>query len=57
MLPAEQYIKKHFPGIESETWYPVIVAIAESYASYASIEKDKEDLAKLKEQSFKLFYY
>lgn len=29
---AEEFVKKHFPGLEKETWYPVIIAIAEGYA-------------------------
>jgi hypothetical protein len=33
-MSAEEFIQKHFPWLEKETWYPVIVAIAEGYASY-----------------------
>ena len=33
-MKAETFIKRHFPGIEKETWYPVIVAIAEGYARH-----------------------
>ena len=31
-MTAENFAKKHFKGIEKETWYPAIVAIAEGYA-------------------------
>lgn len=30
-MTAEQFVKSHFSGIEKETWYPAIVAIAEGY--------------------------
>jgi len=33
-MTAEQFIKHHFKGIEKETWYPAIVAIAEGYAKH-----------------------
>ena len=31
-MTAEQFMMKHFNGIEKETWYPAIVALAEGYA-------------------------
>lgn len=31
-MTAEQFVKHHFKGIEKETWFPAIVAIAEGYA-------------------------
>lgn len=33
-MKAEDFIKKHFPGIEKETWYPAIAAIAEGYGKH-----------------------
>jgi len=33
-MKAEQFIKDHFKGIEKETWYSAIVAIAEGYAKH-----------------------
>lgn len=31
-MSSEEFVKHHFTGIEKETWYPAIVAIAEGYA-------------------------
>lgn len=31
-MTSEEFVKHHFKGIENETWYPAIVAIAEGYA-------------------------
>ena len=40
---AEEYVKKHFPGIAKETWFPVIVAVAESYSMYTHLKSDHYD--------------
>lgn len=34
MKNVNDFIKDHFPGLENETWYPVIVSIAEGFADY-----------------------
>lgn len=39
-MNAEEFIKSHFKGIEKETWYPAIVAIAEGYAKHLLDEKN-----------------
>lgn len=33
---AEDFFKERFIGIEGETWFPAIVALAEGYAKYCS---------------------
>lgn len=37
MKTPEEYTKENFPGIEKETWYPVIVAVADAYAKYIAL--------------------
>lgn len=31
-MTSEEFVKHHFKGVEKETWYPAIVAIAEGFA-------------------------
>jgi len=33
-MSAEEFVKAHFKGIETLTYYPAIVAIAEGYANF-----------------------
>ena len=48
-MTPEQFIQNHFPGLEKETWYPTIVAIAEGYskALTAEVERLREALEKI----------
>lgn len=55
-MTAETFLKQHFNGIEKETWYPAIVALAEGYANSQTEAKDKEigELKKKYEDAFEL---
>ena len=41
-MKAEEFLQQHFPGIEKETWYPAIVALAEGYSKQFAIEQLQE---------------
>lgn len=40
-MTPEQFIQNHFPGLEKETWYPTIVAIAEGYSKALTAEVER----------------
>jgi len=47
LMTAEEFVKKHFNGIENNTeWYPAIVSIAEGYSWHINrkILKENEQL-------------
>jgi hypothetical protein len=35
-MTAEEFTQIHFPGLEKETWYPVIVSLMEGYNKVAA---------------------
>jgi hypothetical protein len=40
----EEFAKRHFPGIEKETWYPAIIAIGEEYAKQAIVNHEAKHM-------------
>ena len=34
MKTPEEFAKKHFNGLEKETWYPAIIALMEGYRKH-----------------------
>ncbi len=55
-MEVEEFIKTHFKGIEKETWYPAIAAIAEGYAKHKLEAKDAE-MGELDSKILKFTYF
>lgn len=51
-MTAENFMKKHFNGIEKETWYPAIVALAEGYKKQELKSTERKLIALIKRKQF-----